>query len=284
MYLYNRSVFFLVISIFLGCVNDVLTRMIGQNIPIIEIIFFRFFIGVFITLPLLLTIKNRVINKNNILVNIFRSVLGVTSFYMCSFAIMRIPLIEVTTILWSIPLFTVLLSFIFLKEKIAFKIMVATFFGFIGILLTMYSDLSNFSIKAIYLIPFTAALLFALQDVIIKKMTISQENEAVMILLFSLIISLLTLIPTICSWVTPSVYELVLLILLGTLSTLMQYFIFLSFKGIDLSKLAPVRYTEFIFQALAGFIFFSEIPGLNVLIGIFVLIPSTLYIVRNECV
>ena len=62
----------------------------------------------------------------------------------------------------------------------------------------------------------------------------------------------------------------------------MQYFIFQAFQSTDLSALAPYRYMEFLISAAAGYIFFSEVPGTNVLVGALILIPSTLYLAYNE--
>jgi S-adenosylmethionine uptake transporter len=39
---------------------------------------------------------------------------------------------------------------------------------------------------------------------------------------------------------------------------------------------------EFVLSAAVGFLWFSEIPGLNVIIGAVILIPSTLYIAYSE--
>jgi S-adenosylmethionine uptake transporter len=73
-----------------------------------------------------------------------------------------------------------------------------------------------------------------------------------------------------------------MLVLLGSSANLMQYFHFRAFEATDLSALAPFRYVEFLISALTAFIFFSEVPGLNVLIGAVILIPSTLYLACKE--
>jgi S-adenosylmethionine uptake transporter len=113
-------------------------------------------------------------------------------------------------------------------------------------------------------------------------MTISKENEFVMILYFSFIVSVLTTIPAILIWITPSRYEFFMLITIAFLSNIIQYFLFRAFRYSDLSSLAPIRYVEFIFQSVAGFIFFSEIPSNNIILGTLFLIASIFFIMRNK--
>ena len=145
----------------------------------------------------------------------------------------------------------------------------------------MYDSGVSFSFKLVYLIPAASAFLFAVQDIMIKKM-VDTDSKITMLLYFSLVTTALTIIPAILVWKNPTPFELSMLLLYGALANLMQYFIFRAFAATDLSALAPYRYLEFLFSALAGFIFFAEFPGLNVIIGAIILIPCTLYLGYSE--
>ena len=145
----------------------------------------------------------------------------------------------------------------------------------------MYDSGVSFSFKLIYLIPAAAAFLFAVQDVMIKKL-VDDDSKVTMLLYFSLVTTVLSLIPAIFVWKNPTLFELSMLFIYGAFANLMQYFIFRAFAATDLSALAPYRYLEFLFSAVAGFIFFAELPGLNVIMGAIILVPCTLYLGYSE--
>jgi S-adenosylmethionine uptake transporter len=191
-------------------------------------------------------------------------------------------IVEVVTIFWTIPLFVLVLAAIYLNESISFTRWGATVIGFLGLaFITLYDSGVSFSLKLIYIVPIASAFLFAVQDIMIKKMVVD-ENRIAMLLYFSIVTSLITFIPAMLVWKTPTSFEFAMLMLLGASANLMQYFLFRAFEATDLSALAPFRYVEFLLSALTAFIFFSEIPGLNVLIGAVILIPSTFYLACNE--
>jgi S-adenosylmethionine uptake transporter len=193
-----------------------------------------------------------------------------------------LPIVEVVTILWTIPLFVLVLSTIFLKESVGILRWFATMVGFLGLaFITLYDSDVSFSFKFIYLIPAASALLFAVQDVMIKKM-IDKDDRVTMLLYFAVVTSALTLVPALYVWITPTAFELIMLMFYGLFANVMQYFIFRAFEATDLSALAPYRYVEFLISALAGFMFFAESPGINVLLGACILIPSTLYLAYSE--
>ncbi|MDR1236428.1 MAG: DMT family transporter, partial [Holosporaceae bacterium] len=135
--------------------------------------------------------------------------------------------------------------------------------------------------KWLYLVPILSSFLFALQDVMIKKI-VDNENRITMLLYFAIVTCALTFVPALLVWKNPTPFEYSMLFLLGAGGNLIQYFMFKAFSATDLSALAPFRYMEFLFSAFFAFVFFAEVPGANVLIGAAILIPSTLYLAYNE--
>ena len=279
---YYQGVIFLLLMMITSCANDVIAKYIGQRLDPIEVIFFRFFFGFVTLLPFAFSRGFKVFKTRQLTTNIMRGILGAVSFYLYNSALVYLQIVEVVTILWTIPLFVLILSMIFLNESISLARWFATGIGFIGLaFVTMYDSGISFSFKLVYLIPAAAAFLFAVQDIMIKKM-IDTDSKITMLLYFSLVTTALTIVPAIFVWKNPTHFELFMLLLYGAFANLMQYFIFRAFAATDLSALAPYRYLEFLFSALAGFLFFAELPGLNVIIGAIILIPCTLYLGYSE--
>lgn len=279
---YYQGVAFLLLMMVTSCANDVIAKYIGQRLNSVEVIFFRFFFSFITLLPFVIAKGAGILKSEWLAANITRGILGAVSFYLYNSALVCLQIVEVVTILWTIPLFILVLSIIFLNEFVSIARWCATIIGFIGLaFITLYDSGVSFSFKFVYLLPAASAFLFAVQDVMIKKM-VNNESKITMLFYFSLVTTILTAGPAVCVWKNPTLFELSALALYGAFANLMQYFIFRAFAATDLSALAPYRYLEFLFSALAGFVFFAELPGLNVIIGALILIPCTLYLGYSE--
>jgi S-adenosylmethionine uptake transporter len=131
------------------------------------------------------------------------------------------------------------------------------------------------------LVPVVAAIFFAMSDVMAKKM-VTTENTHAMLFYFAVGTTLITLVPAILVWRTPSWYQLGMLALLGIGGNLIQVCMIRAFSATDASALAPFRYVEFLFSALFGFLFFLEVPTLVTVSGGAFIIAGTAYISYYE--
>ena len=256
---------FLILSIVCGCFNDVFSKYLGCSASSGEIVFFRFLIGAIILMPFMS--KNdylQTIRGRQALLNFVRSILGVFSMWLCTYSVIHLKLIEVTILLWSIPLFELVFSRLFLRERVNFRQISATIICFICIVVFSVK-VSDFSVEHsyLYILPLTAAMLFAFQDVIIKKIGRTSQCDLSMLFSFSIYATIFSSFSFWSGWgkLTFSIKTIALFIVLGICGQLMQYFLFMAFRRSMLSQLAPIRYLEFIIQAFFGFLFFSEIPS-----------------------
>jgi S-adenosylmethionine uptake transporter len=265
-----------------SCANDVIVKFMGQRLDTLQVLFCRFFFSLLTLLPFVVAKGTQVFRTKQIGFNIARGILGATSFFLYIYSVMTLPLVEVVTILWTIPLFAIILSTLLLNEIVSPMQLLATLAGFFGLsAITLYDSNSTFSLKLAYLAPIASSLLFALQDVMIKRI-VNRESRTTMLLYFALVTSGLTLVPALMVWVPLTSRECCLLFILGIGGNAIQYLIFKAFCATSLSALAPFRYLEFLFSAFFAFLFFGEIPGVNVFLGAAILVPCTLYLATNE--
>jgi len=279
---YHQGLFFLMMLMLVSCSNDIIVKFMGQRLHGLQVIFFRFFFGLITLLPFVIRRKCSAFRTKQPGFNIIRGVLGAASIFLYTYSVINLPLVEVVVILWSIPLFVIVLSVLFLKEKVSAMRWISTIVGFFGLsCISLCDSNASLSFNWLCIVPIASSILFAVQDVMIKKI-VDNESRTTMLLYFALVTSALTFIPAIFVWKNPTMFEFFMLFLLGLGGNLIQYFIFKAFSATDLSALSPFRYVEFVFSAIFAFVFFSEIPGLNVLIGTVILIPSTLYLAYSE--
>lgn len=280
---YWQGIAFFFCQMFISCANDIISKFMGQRLSAFEVTFFRFFFGLVTLLPFVIAQGKYAFKTNQFFLNIIRGIFGAASFFLYIYAVIKLPLAEVVIILWTIPLFSLILSKIFLAENVTKFRWIATFVGFIGLtIITSWTSDNDFQFDMLYCIPIGAAFLFALQDILIKKMVTAEENRITMLFYFALITSVVSF-PSACKvWITPTPFEFSMLFLLGLGGNLMQYFLFKAFSLVDVSAVAPYRYLELLIAAIFAFVFFFEIPGKNVYAGALILIPCTLYLGYSE--
>ena len=176
---YVSGVLFLILSMIVSCLNDVACKFLGDRLDSAEIIFFRFFFGFITLLPFIIRSGIKTLKTQQLQSNVIRGIFGAVSFFLCTYSVINLPLVEVTTILWSIPLFHLVLASIFLAEHVNIYRCIATLIGFFGIsCITVLGHKVAWHSNLLYLAPIAAAFLFALQDVIIKKV-VKNYNDTV---------------------------------------------------------------------------------------------------------
>lgn len=109
------------------------------------------------------------IKPRYIFLNIIRNIFGVLSIWLYIYSIVHLKLVEITMILWTIPLFELFFSRLFFNDKANRKQLLGAIICFLSIF-AMSVDLSVYvSSYLLYIYPLLATILFALQDIIIKK-------------------------------------------------------------------------------------------------------------------
>ncbi|MDR2417111.1 MAG: DMT family transporter [Holosporales bacterium] len=276
---YVAGIVFFIASLLVGSTNDVIMKFVGNRLSSIEVIFFRFLFGFITLVPFIFTRGKEVFRTQQPGLQVLRAVLGFISLTACAYSVVLLTLAESTIVFWTIPTFTLILSSVFLKEKVPLARWVATIVALVGLAILVCPD--GVHLKPAMFVPIGAAFLFAVQDVLAKRMVVD-ENRITMLMYFAVGTTILSFFPTLFVWEAPTAYELFILFLLGAGGNLIQYLLFRAFSATDLSATAPFRYTDFIFAALFGWVFFGDALDTNVYLCVAVVLPSTFYLVYSE--
>lgn len=272
---YAQGAFWMIMIAVVSVSNDFLMRYLG-HLPKFEIVSFRFTFSLLSLLPFLFLRGHNYFRTTIPGLHILRAVLGVGAIGACCYSVNLMPLSENTVIMFTEPLFFLPFAFLMLRERVDRARWFATLIGFLGILVIVQPGTVGF--RPVALISVTGAVLFALLDIVAKKMVMREENTITMLFYFSLGTTLVGLIPLPFIWEPPSFAQLGLLFLLGIGANLIQVCLFYAFSATEASALMPFRYIEFVFSALVGFLFYAEIPTIMALIGTALIITGTFYI------
>ncbi|MBX9805598.1 MAG: DMT family transporter [Alphaproteobacteria bacterium] len=276
---YPQGAFWAVMITLVSVTNDILMRLLGAGLDIIQISFFRFFFGMLAVVPLMLSHGTTLFKTSRPWMHFWRAILGVCAIGGACYSVNLMPLSDNTIIMSSQPFFFLPMAVLFLHEKVDLSRWIAILIGFIGLLIMFQPGAE--ALRIVALVPIAAAIFFAMSDVVAKKM-VTTENTHTMLFYFAVGTTIITLIPAMLVWQTPSWYQLGMLALLGIGGNLIQVCMIRAFSATEASALSPFRYVEFIFAALFGFVFFLEIPTLVTLAGASFIIAGTAYISYYE--
>lgn len=268
-----------ILSLLSSSLNDIISKYVGIRLHSVEIAFFRFFLGALTLIPFVFYSGINTLKTSNPIVHFMRGFLlflGMTSW---TYGVTISQVSTATMISFTVPLFVLVLAVFFLNENITWQRWVATIVGFIGIIVTLKPHESDFNPQVLVFV--FASLSFAMLDIINKKFIV-KESMISMLFYSAIVTALLSIVPASLVWVTPTINELILLLILGASSNLILFFILKAFSLVDATAVAPYRYLELLISATVGYIIFGDIPGTSTWYGALIVIPSTLFIVYSE--
>lgn len=277
---YLQGIFWMVVTCIISNSNDIFTKHVGVRLSGAEVAFFRFFFSAIVLLPFMMARGKGAFVTKYPGAQCIRSVLLVLAMIAWSYGVSSLPLTLATTISFTVPFFVLPLAKIFLKEHVGWQRWFATFFGFIGIIVSIHPTGNAFNPMALALVAST--LMFASLDIINKKLLIEDETLLSMLFYSALGTAILGLIPALLTWQTPTLQELFFLFILGCGASLILFCLLKAFAATEVSALQPFRYAEFVLSAIFGFVIFQEFPTVSTLLGAAIIVPSTLYIVFYE--
>ncbi|MDF2965478.1 MAG: putative S-adenosylmethionine uptake transporter [Rickettsiaceae bacterium] len=268
-----------ILSLVSSVTNDLITKYTGLRLPVYQVTFLRFLFSTLTLIPFIIYAGKDSLKSERPLIHILRGSLFFFGITIWTQGLVVAHIATATLVSFTIPLFTLVLAVFFLKEDIVWQRWVATILGFFGILIIIEPQAVDFNPWILVLI--LAALMFATLDIINKKYVI-KETMLSMLFYSAVTTTMLALIPAIYCWISPTVEELLLFLLLGASANLILYFILKAFSIVDATAVAPYRYLELILSASFGYLLFNEVPKAATWLGAMIVIPATLFVTYSE--
>jgi drug/metabolite transporter (DMT)-like permease len=267
-----------------GCVKAAHLR----GIPVLEILAARALVSLTLSY---LDIRRKNISPwgHNKPLLFARGVVGTIALVCVFYAVTILPLAEATLIQYLYPVFTSILAFLLIKEKIHRSTMACIGLSLLGLLIMVQPNFLFGSIlqgpEPLSKIGISFALLGALGSglayVIIRQLS-STENPSVIIFYFPFVA-----LPVAClllgkDFVLPGdPATWILLLLVGVFTQIAQFCLTMAIKLEKAAKATAFSYVQVIFSALIGWIFFSEIPSSRTFWGALFIIGGALVNLRS---
>ncbi len=271
-------------------IMSALIKGLSDNIHFIETMFFRSAFA----LPVMLVIAARgrdwgLLRTRRFPAHMVRAFTG-TMAQGCSFyALTVLPLAEQTALTYTTPLFVTLLSIPFLGEKVGIHRWSAVLLGFGGILVIAlgegaFQGSAPDRVVAIGMAVAVAQGVWSAMTTLLVRSLSATESSATIVLWQSLLMTAFTLAALPFFWTTPTLLELVLLVLVGLIGGVAQIMLTEAYASAQVSALGPYSYTSILWSVAIGWVVFSDAPGWSTLVGAALIVASGLYILHREIV
>jgi drug/metabolite transporter (DMT)-like permease len=200
-----------------------------------------------------------------------------TAFY--GFA--TLPLAEVTALGFTMPLFLTILSVPLLGEKVGIRRGGAVVVGFLGVLLILRPGASAVPLIPALIVVF-GAVCWAMAMIAIRRMGEVGESNVTIVAWFSIGGTVLAGLLAIPVWVTPTLWELAMLVGVGLTSAVAQLLMTDAYRRGEPTIVAPFEYSGILWTSLIGLMVFGEEPSPTMFAGVAVLVACGLYILHRE--
>lgn len=288
-----KGAIFKILACFFFAANNAVVKLLslpsanGAALSSYQIAFLQNFFGFLILLPFILprgVSKLKVILPSLHFYRVVTAVLGVVLWYM---AISYMPMAQAVALSFTGPIFTVIGSRVYLKERISIFRASGILLGVIGAFIITRPDKAFYADENILnwtiLLPLTSAIAFVAAKLIGRELGAkgeSPENLTFYLLFLMAPISLLLAIP---SWITPAPEQWLWIFLLGMLSALAHYTTSCAYKYAEVTFLTPLGFSKLMFTAGLGFIFFGELAtSVSLWIGAFIIMVGTFCLSLEE--
>ena len=273
----------------LAPLGDALAKLLGQSVPLAQLIFVRFAIQAALLIPLVYTSGRKWRMSGRVLVfawlRVFLLIAGITCMVA---ALQYLPLVDAIAIVFVMPFILLLLGRLILKEAVGCSRVVACLIGFGGTVLVIQPSFQDVGAPA--LLPLLAAWLIAFFMMITRQ--IAKVTDPIGLQAVNGVMALAIISPVIWLFqdsdfaavqiISLSTHQMWLLLLFGLTGTAAHLVMTWSLRYAPSSTTAPLQYLEIPIATLIGWLIFLDLPNMAASLGIIVIIAAGLYLLVRE--
>ena len=294
-----KGIVFILIAMMVFSVQDGIMKHIYNFVSLYEIYLIRTVVSFVLILLFLIITKKPIVFKTQYPLLTFTRVIlfffGFSSFYV---SLTVLPLGTATALFFVTPFLITIFAHFFLKEEIGLRRWSAVVVGFIGVYVTLNPDFSNFNYLS--LLPILCALCYSLSMIIIKK---TSDKDSVYTQTFTFYIGAIIISIIFYfiigdgqynisdhpasqfifrEWFIDFNSNILLMTATGVTATLAFLFLFKAYSIASPAVVSPFEYSILFWSPLVGWLYFDEIPSLNTVVGILIIVSSGVYIFMRE--
>lgn len=256
-----------------------IVRKVAPGIHVFEIVFFRSLFAFMFMIPWIMRQGLSAFHTPKVGLLAVRGAGAFVASSCLFYAVTLMPLGEMMAISFTRPIFGSIAAILFLGEVASGRRWSAILIGFVGALIIVRPGFQVLNLGTIFV--FIAITAQVMNTIIIKYVTRTTKPDTIA-LFHGIFITPLALIPTLFVWTTPDLEQFLWLLGAGATSMLVQRTLMRGFAATDATLVLAFNFIRLPAAALAGFVFFSEVPEIWVWAGGAVIFASTILLAQRE--
>jgi S-adenosylmethionine uptake transporter len=301
----SAAIMFILVGMVSISINDMLIKQLSGGYPLHQIVLTRSGIGILFGLALVQMEGGwRVLKTRQPVPHMVRGLLVVVANLFFYLAVAVLPLADATALFFAAPLFITVLSIPILGEKVGPLRMGAVVVGFIGVLIMQRPWESGDSLavgRLILLLPVFSALMYALMQLMTRKLGSTTRASALSIYIQAMFI--LTALGfwavagdgrfaqgsdnasvqfLLRAWVRPAPDDWGLMIALGLNSAVIGYCLSQAYRLSDVATVAPFEYVGLPLAVFWGWLLWADLPDWEVWLGMALIMGAGLFVFLRE--
>ena len=209
----SRAALLMLLSCVIFSLMTAVVRHISQELPTLEVIFFRNLFGLLTIAPLFVRAGLVAhLRTSRIRLYLLRGGTGYVSMLCWFTGLSLIPLAEASALSMTSPLFATLGAILILGERIQFHRITGLVVGLVGMLVILQPGYVAISLGALLVV---ASAVFVTSSKLIAKSLTKTEGNTTIVAFLTLLMIPVTAIPAFLVWQTPNVEQFAMLVLIG---------------------------------------------------------------------
>src|SRR5438067_10311972 len=275
----TRAALWMLLGGFCAVMMNVLIRLAAERMHPFEVTFFRCLFSLGFMLPFIVRAGPALLHNQKIGFFTLRAAVGLVSMLTWFYGITLVPLATATAVNFTAPLFATIGAALILREDVRLRRWSAVVIGFIGVLVILRPGRDTIDIYLLLILLSAASS--AMNNITVKYL-VRTERPNVIVAMFVVYLTPLSLLPALFVWSWPDLKSLGALVGLGVIGTLAHLSVARAYLAADASACAPYEFVRLPYAALIGYLLFGEVSDGWTWVGAAIIAGAAIYVAHRE--
>ena len=274
------GIVFMIAATVLFAGTAALAKLMAAIYPVGEVMFFRSFTSLAVCAAFVLPLTGfSVFSTKRPRDHLVRGVSQSVSQTFTVLAVSMMPLAGAIAINFSAPLWSALLSVLWLKERAGPARWTALLVGFVGVLIVTHPGADSLQVGALFALG--NAILYGSVTVAVRGMTATESTSTLLMWQMATLAILHSLL-LLFGFRLPTPVDAALLILSGVANAIGQYFWTRALLLAPATAVSPFYYLMLVWALVFGYLIWGDVPTLGLLIGSSIVVACGLFLLWHE--
>jgi len=276
-----RGILWMVLATGFQATASGFVRRLSSDFSVIELVLFFSSISALLLLPMTMKLSHGSFAgvKDRAGLYLLRGLLSFGGMYASFYAYSVLDIANVQALLFTVPLFTILLAGLLLGEFVGLRGWLSCVIGFAGALIIVRPGIIPMNPGALAAIA--SAFAFGAANIAIRKLG-STESPIMITMVSNMIVAILSIIPAALNWVTPSWEQVPWILIMGVLFMLAMVCLTFSIREADARIVQPINFLRLPWSVVVGWVLFAELPDLWTWVGAVIIFAGAYDVLRRE--